>query len=153
MLTKDEGRAIEGIDQAAMLAQVERWAAINSGTRNLAGLATMAGELADAFAVLPGDIALADPAPVTMMGSDGTVSAQDHGRHLTLSVRPEARVRMLLTGHMDTVYPVDHPFQTLTHRADGTINGPGTADMKGGLATMLAALQAVERTPLAPQIG
>jgi len=59
---------------------------------------------------------------------------------------------MLFTGHMDTVYPVDHPFQTLTHRADGTINGPGTADMKGGLAVMLAALRAIEAAG-APQFG
>lgn len=51
---------------------------------------------------------------------------------------------MLFTGHMDTVYPADHPFQTLTRRDDGTINGPGTADMKGGLAVVLAALTAVE---------
>ena len=38
-----------------MLAQVQAWAAINSGTRNLAGLATMASRLADVAALLPGD--------------------------------------------------------------------------------------------------
>ena len=32
-------------------------------------------------------------------------------KHLHLSVRPEAAVRILLTGHMDTVFPADHPFQ------------------------------------------
>ena len=152
-LTEDEARAIGGIDQAAMLAQVERWAAINSGTRNLEGVARMAGELADAFAVLPGDIEMIDPDPVESVGADGAVSQLDHGRHLHLTVRADAPVQMLLTGHMDTVYPVDHMFQTLTHRDDGTINGPGTADMKGGLATMLAALKAVEATPLAHRIG
>ena len=51
---------------------------------------------------------------------------------------------MLFTGHMDTVYPVDHPFQALRAAADGTLDGPGVADMKGGLAVMLAALAAVE---------
>ncbi|MET0270965.1 MAG: hydrolase, partial [Sphingomonas sp.] len=68
-------------------------------------------------------------------------------------VRPEAPVQLLLTGHMDTVFDPDHPFQTITDRADGTINGPGVADMKGGLAIMLAALSAVEASPLAARMG
>ena len=36
-MSNDERALVERIDQAAMLAQVERWAAVNSGTRNLAG--------------------------------------------------------------------------------------------------------------------
>ena len=152
-MSSQETQAIERIDQAAMLAQVTAWAAVNSGTRNLPGVARMAALLADRFAALPGEIALVSADPVESVAADGSVSMLEHGRHLHLSVRPEAPVRMLLTGHMDTVYPVDHPFQTLTDRGDGTINGPGTADMKGGLAVMLAALKAVEVSPSAPRIG
>ncbi|EZP56723.1 hydrolase [Sphingomonas sp. RIT328] len=143
-LPDDEAALIATIDAAAMLHQVEDWAAINSGTRHLAGVARMAERLAEAFAALPGELALVAPDPVEAVAADGTVARLDHGAHLHLRVRPEAPVQMLFTGHMDTVYPADHPFQTLTHRADGTINGPGTADMKGGLAVMLAALRAVE---------
>ena len=142
-MSNDERALVEQIDQAVMLAQVERWAAVNSGTRNMAGVGNMAALLADAFAVLPGEIVMVEPEPVEAVAADGSVAALTHGHHLHLRVRPEAPVRMLFTGHMDTVYPVDHPFQTLTHRDDGTINGPGTADMKGGLAVMLAALTAV----------
>ncbi|MEN2786688.1 hydrolase [Sphingomonas qilianensis] len=136
-----------------MLAQVEDWAAINSGTRNLAGLATIAAKLADAFAALPGTLDLVAPAPADSVAADGTVSAIEHGRHLHLVVRPQAPVQMLFTGHMDTVYSADHPFQTLTWRPDGTLNGPGVADMKSGLAIMLAALTALEASPLAAQLG
>ena len=152
-MSPPEAQAVEQIDQPAMLAQVEAWAAINSGTRNLDGVARMAASLADAFAALPGEIALVAAEPVESVAADGSVSMLDHGRHLHLSVRPDAAVRMLFTGHMDTVYPVDHPFQTLTDLGDGTINGPGTADMKGGLAVMLAALTAVEASPLGNRIG
>ena len=53
-LTATENAPLERAADAPMLAQVERWVAVNSGTRNLDGLATMAGLLADAFAVLPG---------------------------------------------------------------------------------------------------
>jgi glutamate carboxypeptidase len=98
-------------------------------------------------------VALIDPAPATSVASDGNVSALDHGRHLVVRVRPDAPVRMLFTGHMDTVYPVDHPFQDQKFLDPNTLNGPGVADMKGGLALLLAALKAVEASPLASRIG
>lgn len=136
-----------------MLDRTLAWSAINSGTGNLVGLNSVAGMLADAFAALPGRIALVDPAPAERVTATGAVEPIEHGRHLTLSVRREAPVRMLFTGHMDTVYPVDHPFQTIKTLSDGRINGPGVADMKGGLATMLAALEAVEKSNAANSFG
>lgn len=136
-----------------MLSQTEAWAAINSGTRNLPGLARMADHLADAFSTLPGEIALIDPDPVDTVDADGRVQPIGHGRHLHLTVRPDAPVQLLLTGHMDTVYGADHGFQQGRWLPDGTLNAPGAADMKGGLALMLAALRAVEAGPLAARIG
>ncbi|MEH3037184.1 MAG: hydrolase [Sphingomonas adhaesiva] len=148
-LSTNERAAVERIDAPAMLARVERWAAVNSGTRHVAGCATMAGLLADAFAALPGEVRLVEPAAAHSVGADGVVSALEHGRHLHLSVRPDAAVRVLLTGHMDTVYPVDHPFQTVAWREPGVLGGPGVADMKGGLALMLEALLAIEASDCA----
>ena len=152
-LTPVEHAAVERARAAPMLAEVEAWAAVNSGTRNLAGCATMAALLGDAFAVLPGEVTLVPAAPAQSVGSDGAVSALAHGDHLRLTVRPEAPVQVLLTGHLDTVYPADHPFQTLRWRDANTLNGPGVADMKSGLAIMLAALTAVEASPLASRLG
>lgn len=152
-LSGEETRALEHAGDAPMLAQVERWAAINSGTTNLAGLKTVAGMLADAFAALPGDVTLVDPDPVESVDASGQVSEITRGQHLRVSVRPEAPVRVLLTGHMDTVFPADHPFQSLRWREPGVLNGPGTADMKGGIAVILAALSALEQTSLAERIG
>src|SRR5882757_7877434 len=127
-LSPIEAAAIEFVQEQPMLDQVERWAAINSGTRNLAGVKAVGDLLADAFA-LAGEIDLVDAAPVDSVAADGTISALEHGRHLHLTVRPDAPVQMLLTGHMDTVYPVDHPFQSLAFRPDRTLHGPGVADM------------------------
>ncbi|TPG17679.1 hydrolase [Sphingomonas koreensis] len=152
-MTMTERGAIERIDAAAMLEQVQGWAAINSGTGNLPGLARIADRLGQSFGALPGTLALVAPEPAESVAADGSVNALDHGHHLHLTVRPDAPVQMLFTGHMDTVYPVDHPFQQLTFLDDNTLNGPGVADMKGGLALLLAALQAVETTPLAGRIG
>ena len=100
------------LDAAAgqpMLDQTLAWAAINSGTGNLLGLGAVAGQLADAFSALPGDLALVEADPVDSILPDGTTRTAERGRNLHLTVRPEAPVQLLLTGHMDTVFPVDHP--------------------------------------------
>jgi glutamate carboxypeptidase len=152
-LTASEKALVERAAAAPMLDQVQRWAAINSGSTNLAGLREMARVLADAFAPLPGDLRLVAPAPSSAVDPAGAEVAVGHGEHLHLAVRPDAPVQLLFTGHMDTVYPADHPFQHLAWREEGVLNGPGVADMKGGIAVMLAALSALEESPLAGSFG
>ncbi|HMO77392.1 MAG TPA: hydrolase [Sphingopyxis sp.] len=153
LLTATESATLERAADAPMLAQVERWAAVNSGTGNLAGLKTVAGLLADAFAGLPGDVRLVAPDPVESVDADGSIRSIRRGDHLHVRVRPDAPVRLLLTGHMDTVFAADHPFQSLHWLEDGVLNGPGTADMKGGISVILAALTALEASPLAARVG
>tara|TARA_R110002033_G_scaffold119836_4_gene163172 strand:+ start:25459 stop:26667 length:1209 start_codon:yes stop_codon:yes gene_type:complete len=136
-----------------LLPRTIAWAEVNSGTTNLDGLQTVAALLADAFSVLPGDTRLVDPAPVEAVRADGTVDQIQRGQHLMVSVRPEAAVRILLTGHMDTVFPADHAFQQITEVEDGVLNGPGLADMKGGISVMLGALQLLEQSAYASRIG
>ena len=150
-LTPAEQALLASIDSVPMLAQVLEWAAVNSGTGNMAGLARMARLLARAFAALPGEVTLIDPAPVEAVGADGTMHTVPAGQHLVLRVRPDASARVLLTGHMDTVFGADDPFQTCRWLDDATLNGPGTADMKAGLAVMLAGLMAFET--MQPTLG
>ncbi len=144
---------IAPIDAAAMLGRVERWCEVNTGTGNLAGLAQQYDLLADAFTALPGTVRRIEPAPVTAIAADGREVETTNGAHLVLSVRPEAPRRYLLTGHMDTVFAPSHPFQTLTWLDSETLNGPGVADMKGGIAVILAALSAFEASPAAALVG
>jgi glutamate carboxypeptidase len=152
-LTDLECKLIAPIDQAAMLAQTEWWSAINSGTGNLAGLAQQADELAEAFAALPGEVELREPAAVSALDASGREIEQVNGRHLVLRVRPGAARRFLLTGHMDTVYPPEHPFQRGRWLDADRLNAPGAADMKGGIAVMLAALEAFEASAAAVSVG
>jgi len=153
-LTSLERECVERAMAADMLRQVENWAAVNTGSHNLDGLAILAARLAGAFADLPGEIRLVDPAPVDAIDAEGKKYAVEHGRNLHLTVRPDAPVQLLFTGHMDTVFAIDHPFQSLKWIDRGKVlNGPGVADMKGGIAVMLAALKAVEASPLAECIG
>jgi glutamate carboxypeptidase len=153
LLSSSERAVIERAGAEPMLDQVLAWAAINSGSRNLGGLERMADVLVDAFAALPGILRLENAAPVQAVDAAGRAVPLEHGRHLHLTVRPTAPVQLLLTGHMDTVFAADHPFQQTSWLEDGVLNGPGVADMKGGLAVMLAALKAVERSALADRIG
>jgi glutamate carboxypeptidase len=152
-LSKPERDTIDRAAAEPMLDQVLGWAAVNSGSRNLAGLETMAGLLADAFSALPGVLRLEQPATVESVDSAGRTVKSEHGRHLHLSVRPTAPLQLLFTGHMDTVFGPDHAFQETRWLGDGILGGPGVADMKGGIAVMLAALKAVERSPLADRLG
>ena len=70
-LSSTEHRATEQASAEPMLAQVEAWAAVNSGTANLAGLEAMADLLADAFSGLHGELKLEDPAAVEAVDADG----------------------------------------------------------------------------------
>jgi len=144
---------LAAIDADTMLREVQDWAAINTGTGNIAGLDRMARILADAFSTLPGDVELVEPATVTAISPEGREYEKPHGKHMVLRVRPEADRRFVLTGHMDTVFPEDHPFQQVSWLDDDTINGPGTADMKGGLNVILHALKTFETMEGASRVG
>jgi glutamate carboxypeptidase len=109
-LTSQERACVEAASAAPMLAQVENWSEINSGSRNLEGLATLGARLAGAFAALPGEIQMIDPAPVEAIDPAGKPYEVPHGRNLHLKVRPDAPVQLLFTGHMDTVFAADHAF-------------------------------------------
>src|SRR5260221_3463051 len=152
-LSSNERAVVERAGAEPMLDQVLAWAEINSGSRNLAGLERMADLLVEAFAGLPGILRLETPANVEAIDATGRTVRIAHGRHLHLTVRPTAPIQLLLTGHMDTVFAPDHQFQPSRWLEDGVLNGPGVADMKGGLAVMLAALKAIERSASADRIG
>lgn len=118
-----------------------KWCNQNSGSDHPAGLAAMLELLHADFSKLPG--AKLERLPLT-----GTTN-----QALRIKVRPTAPLQLFLSGHYDTVYGAAHPFQRAEWIAPDTLRGPGTADMKGGLVVMLAALQVFEKTPHAEKIG
>ncbi|MEX6633939.1 hydrolase [Hyphococcus lacteus] len=136
-----------------MTERLRQWCAINSGSSNLAGLKTMHAALSEAFSDLGAEIETLPSRPLPVVTREGEVVEQALGDMLRLVKRPQAPVRVLLTGHMDTVFPIDHAFQSETFLDDDTLNAPGAADMKGGLLVMLHALLTIEQSSLADQIG
>jgi len=146
---------LEELDHAseALLARTEAWSAINSGSLELTGLARMRPLLLDALSRLPGKAEEAALAPSQRIRHDGETIAIEHGASVRVRVRPDAPIQIALTGHYDTVFPASHPFQRPQRTASGTLHGPGVADMKGGIAVMLAALEAFEKLPGEKRVG
>lgn len=151
----DISRELSFLDgkRAEMTTSLRQWCAINTGSRNLNGLAAMRALLAEAFAALGADVEIARAAPTSVVTANGDVVEEEIGDSLRLIMRPQAPVRVLLAGHMDTVFPADHPFQKDRLVDADTMNAPGGADMKGGLLVMLYALMALERSRFADRVG
>lgn len=132
---------------------VSEWAAVNSGSYNLAGLSQLSGILQTHFAVLEGEMTETGLPPQRLVDERGKDVQIALGKAISIRKRPESPRQVFLGIHMDTVYGPDHPFQSVRRLDAGTLGGPGVIDAKGGLAVMLIALEALERSPLAPQIG
>lgn len=140
--------------QQVRMEQLTRaWAEMNSGSYHLAGLRRFRAVLEAEFASLGGEMATLPLAPITQVNALGHVVELPMAEALTITKRPHAPLQVLLVGHMDTVFGADHPFQTCRLREGNILNGPGVADLKGGLVVMLHALLALEQSPFAANIG
>lgn len=136
-----------------MIALLVQWVSINSHSGNLEGLAEMLSVLKTAFLALNGTMRVIPLPPRKKINKKGQVQEEACGEALSISKHPEAAVRIFLGGHMDTVFAIDDPFQKAKWMDANTLQGPGAADMKGGLIVMLKALEALERSPWAGKIG
>jgi len=136
-----------------LLSDVMAWSSQNSGSRNSDGLAAMRVTLSDAFSALPGDIAEAALPPQSVVNARGEAEDIPLQPALEVTVRPDAPVQIVLTGHYDTVFPADFHFQIPNIVDADTLHGPGTADMKGGLRVMLEALKTLESHPDRANVG
>ncbi|MEX2381380.1 MAG: hydrolase [Opitutales bacterium] len=140
-------------ESAPMRTEVEAWANINSGSGNIEGLNQMLKVLRRAFSPLGEEVEEIELPENESIGDCGETLRQLPGKALRLSCRADARVRVLLSGHMDTVFPPESPFQTADRLEENVLRGPGVADMKGGLVVMLHALRLFETTRWAKNIG
>lgn len=121
------------------------WCRINSGTFHSAGLARQCDALDREFRDLGDQISRRPSLPLQSIDSRGELVRAPLGDSLLIRCRISAPVRVLLSIHMDTVYPADSPFQDVQELDAETWIGPGVADAKGGLVVLLFALRAFER--------
>jgi glutamate carboxypeptidase len=140
-------------DPAIWRSWLDDWCNHNTGSRNVAGLAAFLPRLEAAFSALPGTMTRIALEPETLIGADGVPHTLPVVEALHVQVRPEAPVQIAMTGHYDTVFPAESTFQTVVTLEPGVVNGPGVADMKGGILVMLEALKAFETHPAATAVG
>lgn len=133
-LSGAERRMVATVDagQERQLALLEELVAINSGTMNLLGVEAVGRRVAHEFEALGFEVRWV---PMTETGRAG---------HLVATHRGDGRGRrMLLIGHLDTVFEPDSPFKGYVRNGD-TVTGPGVNDMKGGIVIMVGALRAMK---------
>lgn len=107
------------------LGDLARLVNIDSGTYTPAGVARVSDELQRHF----------HTAGALVERVDG----KEYGPHLVARWPGAGKGRILLIGHMDTVFPEGETARRPFHIADGRAYGPGVMDMKSGLLVGLAA--------------
>lgn len=112
------------------LALLERVVNINSGTMNLDGVRAVGKVFRAEFDALGFHTQWIDGAPFERAG------------HLVAEHRGSGP-RILLIGHLDTVFERDNPFQKFERIDERSARGPGIIDMKGGNVVMIQALKAL----------
>ncbi len=147
--------ALDWLDdrRAEMLECVRRWSRVNTGTGNTEGLFALSELLEKDFAPLEAGFERRALPSEMVLQPNGTLVAQPHGPLLIWRKRPLAKKQVLLCIHYDTVYSREHPFQTVEDIDDDRLRGPGVADAKGGIAILLFALLAFERSARAGSLG
>lgn len=153
-ISPEDAAAGERLEAASesMLARTLDWAGTNTGSWNSDGLKAFAPRLADAFSALDADVAMEASRPFETVTDRGETLEIETGPVLRVRARPDAPLQVVMSGHYDTVFPPD-TFETITDLGEGRMNGPGLADMKGGLVVMLEALKAFEAGPLKDRLG
>jgi len=133
-LSASQSRVAAAVDagEARNEALLEKLVNINSGSFNPAGVQSVARELESELKSLDFE--------VRWVNEDAVKRAPS----LLATHRGGRGKRVLLLGHMDTVFEPSHPFQRMT-REGKRIAGPGVNDMKGGLVIIVGALRALAR--------
>jgi glutamate carboxypeptidase len=132
-LSREERRIVAWIDAHTdeAIGLLERSVNVNSGTMNPAGVrevGRMYGAQLDSIGFRTRWITLPDS-----LRRAGHLFAERAGRR---------GKRVLLIGHLDTVFEKDSPFQRWVRSGD-TASGPGANDMKGGDVVIIYALKAL----------
>ncbi|MDF1681182.1 hydrolase [Ponticaulis sp.] len=136
-----------------MCALTVDWSRVNSGSWNAEGLRRMVPLISQRLSILPGETELIDRGDIPQISAQGKERGHPTGPVIRHTCRQDAPVQIVFTGHYDTVFPPSAGFDDVKDIGEGKLNGPGLADMKGGLIVMTEALRAFEETECAEQIG
>jgi len=113
-------------------ALLEKLVLQNSGSLNLAGVKAV------------GEMMRAELTPLGFTVDWVDMTATGRAGHIVATHKGNGRgKRILLIGHLDTVFEPDSPFTGWKREGD-RVTGPGVGDDKGGLVVIVAALRAMQ---------
>lgn len=137
-LSSSEKKIIKVIEanHEAQLDFLEKVVNINSGTMNFPGVKEVGMTFKSEFDQIGFDTRWIDLNDINRSG------------HLFAETKGKKGKKLLLIGHLDTVFEEDSPFQTFEMQGDTLAYGPGANDMKGGDVIVLYALKALHETGL-----
>src|SRR5438094_6343094 len=141
-LSTEERTIVRTVDaeNARAIALLQRVVDINSGTMNFAGVRRVAD-------VLRAEL---DSLGFTTRWVDG--AAFHRAGHL-VAEHAGPGPKLLLIGHLDTVFEPSSPFQRFERLDDSTARGPGVIDMKGGDVIIVSALRALRAAGVLPKLN
>jgi len=134
-LSKTETNLVKFIDSnnAQAIELLKRVVNINSGTMNFTGVRHVANVLIPEFQQLGFKVRFEDGSTFNRAG------------HLIAELHGGKGPKLLLIGHLDTVFSANSSFQTFEQIANTQLaKGPGISDMKGGDIIILQALKALK---------
>jgi glutamate carboxypeptidase len=133
-LSAPEQRIVRTVEQEKerTISLLERLVNQNSGTLNLAGVEAVGRMMRAELEPLGFEVRWI---PMAEVGRAGHIVATHRGNG-------KGR-KMLLIGHLDTVFEPDSPFQHFDRKGDKA-EGPGSGDDKGGMVVMVSALRAMQ---------
>ncbi len=142
-LDKKEKAIINSIDknEKQALDLLERSVNINSGTMNFEGVR---------------EVGRLYKKELDKLGFETRLtSGEAYGRagHLIATHKGKPGLKLLLIGHLDTVFELDSPFQSTSMENDTVMKGPGVGDMKGGDVIIILAMQALKDAGLLDEMS
>jgi len=138
-LSRPEQAMVRTVDaeQERTVAMLGRWVDQNSGTMNFAGVKSVGDMLRGELEPLGFKVEWID---IGAANRSGHLVARHKGPSTGSGARGK---RLLLIGHLDTVFEQDSPFQRWVRRGNEG-EGPGAGDDKGGMAVIISALRAMK---------
>src|SRR5688500_4637515 len=120
------------VEQERTLGMLEKWVNQNSGSLNLEGVTKV------------GEMLRAELEPLGFKVQWIDMKETGRAGHIVATHKGNGKgKRLLLIGHLDTVFEPDSPFQRFERQGDRA-KGPGAGDDKGGMVVMVAALRAMQ---------
>ncbi len=142
-LDRKEKKIIASVNkhEPQALKLLEKAVNINSGTMNFEGVR----EVGKLFQT-----------ELKKLGFETELTSGDaYGRagHLVATHTGKPGLKLLLIGHLDTVFEPDSPFQSSVMVNDTVMKAPGVADMKGGDVIIILAMEALKDAGVLDQMS